>query len=201
MKKILEYLNERYHPLALIVYGSFADGTETHHSDFDALLIYEGEQSHEHSIVDGVELDVFLYPLSHFQQDYKAEDFLQIWDGIILQDVDNTAKNLQKKVLKHLQKYSLQSLAEKQQSLLWCKKMLKRAQRGDSEGDFRRYMLLIESLEIYCNLQNQIYYGPKKALKHMQTEDKKAKTLYTKALQEPSIEHIEDWVQYLESLV
>lgn len=201
MKKILEYLNARYAPLALIVYGSFADGTETRHSDFDALLIYEGEQSHEHSIVDGVELDVFLYPLSHFQQDYNPDDFLQIWDGIILKDVDDTAKNLQKRVLKHLQKHSLQSLAEKQQSLLWCKKMLKRAQRGDSEGDFRRYMLLIESLEIYCNLQNLIYYGPKKALKLMQSEDTKAKALYTRALQEPSIEHMEEWVKFLESLV
>lgn len=41
--EIIEYLKEKYQPLALIVYGSFADGTNNAHSDFDALVICEGE--------------------------------------------------------------------------------------------------------------------------------------------------------------
>ena len=42
MQDILTYLAAEYDPLAIIVYGSFADGTQNLFSDFDALLITEG---------------------------------------------------------------------------------------------------------------------------------------------------------------
>ena len=39
MEAILKYIRERYHPTALILYGSYADGTNGPDSDFDALAI------------------------------------------------------------------------------------------------------------------------------------------------------------------
>jgi len=37
--KIFAYLKDTYQPDAIIVYGSFADGSATKNSDFDALVI------------------------------------------------------------------------------------------------------------------------------------------------------------------
>ena len=37
--KIIEALREKYRPLGIAVYGSFADGSNNRNSDFDALLL------------------------------------------------------------------------------------------------------------------------------------------------------------------
>ena len=46
--KIIEALREKYHPLGIAVYGSFADGSNNRNSDFDALLLLpDGETGHD----------------------------------------------------------------------------------------------------------------------------------------------------------
>ena len=37
--RIIDYLKETYQPEAIIVYGSFADGSAISYSDFDAIVI------------------------------------------------------------------------------------------------------------------------------------------------------------------
>ena len=70
MEKIMEYLKSAYHPIGMAVYGSFANGTNHLNSDFDALLVREeGEISHDHSLICGIELDVFIYPKSLFRHE------------------------------------------------------------------------------------------------------------------------------------
>ena len=65
--KIITYLQEKYMPLSIIVYGSYANGTNDLNSDFDALVIYDdSNQIHDTSFVNGIQLDVFVYPLSYF---------------------------------------------------------------------------------------------------------------------------------------
>ena len=59
---ILEYIRKTYDPDAVIVYGSFADGSESAHSDFDALVIAGDRPVHDSSVVGGIQLDVFVYP-------------------------------------------------------------------------------------------------------------------------------------------
>lgn len=71
--EIIEYLKEKYHPLALIIYGSFADGTNNARSDFDALVICEGEQGHDSTSFGDTPLDVWLYPPQTFMEDYDPE--------------------------------------------------------------------------------------------------------------------------------
>ena len=79
MEKIMEYLKSAYHPIGMAVYGSFANRTNHLNSDFDALLVREeGEITHDHFLICGIELDVFIYPKSLFQQEYPVEDFVQI---------------------------------------------------------------------------------------------------------------------------
>ena len=63
MQKIVDYLLSKYQPETIIVYGSFADGSNGPGSDFDALLLTDRmETNHDDSVVDGKPLDVFLYP-------------------------------------------------------------------------------------------------------------------------------------------
>jgi len=58
------YLEEKYRPMAVAVYGSFADGSFGAESDFDALVITDGGgKAHDTSTVAGTELDVFIYPI------------------------------------------------------------------------------------------------------------------------------------------
>ncbi|MBR5774458.1 MAG: nucleotidyltransferase domain-containing protein, partial [Clostridia bacterium] len=37
MEQIIEYINQKYNPISIILYGSYADGTNNLNSDFDSL--------------------------------------------------------------------------------------------------------------------------------------------------------------------
>ena len=50
MEQILEYLKNTYSPVSILVYGSFADGTNDETSDFDCMLIV----SEIEKVVDGL---------------------------------------------------------------------------------------------------------------------------------------------------
>ena len=67
---ILNYIEETYQPDAVIVYGSFANGTAGPGSDFDALVIADHGKTHDSSVIDGTVLDVFVYPPEQFRSDY-----------------------------------------------------------------------------------------------------------------------------------
>ena len=99
MNDILTYLAAKYDPAAIIVYGSFADGSSNLFSDFDALLITaDGERKHDDSFVDCTQLDVFVHPMSDFQGDYDPAEYVQVYGGQILLDRDNVAATLLEKV-------------------------------------------------------------------------------------------------------
>lgn len=71
MEQIIEYIKQKYSPLTIIVYGSYASGTNNLNSDFDALVISQHHREfHDTSFVNGVQLDVFVYPNSYFDGDY-----------------------------------------------------------------------------------------------------------------------------------
>ena len=40
MQEIIEYINKKYAPISVIVYGSYANGTNNKSSDFESLLLY-----------------------------------------------------------------------------------------------------------------------------------------------------------------
>lgn len=200
MQALIDYLKNKYHPIGLIVYGSFANGTNNLNSDFDALLICSVEEaSHDSSITDGVELDVFLYPLNTFENNYDIRDYIQIWDGKICVDETGVVKKLQDEAKAYIKNYPVKSDAEIAQSLAWCEKMLKRTQRNDAEGLFRLHWLLVDSLEIYFDVLKQYYFGPKKALKEMAHIDPIGASLYYGALKEPTEQNLTNWICHLRS--
>lgn len=200
MKKIIAYLTEKYHPSGIVVYGSYASGTNNLGSDFDALLIYDGaEQLHDHSIVDAVELDVYVYPQSAFAGEYDIDSFLQIWDGQILTDRTGVLHALQAEANEYIRSHSRVRSAEREKSLAWCEKMLKRTERGDMEGLYRLHWLLVDSLQIYCDLRSQYFFGPKKALQRMTQTDPVSAELYLSALKDPTRENLSAWIDHLKS--
>ena len=204
--RILEYLQSRYQPMALILYGSFADGSSGPGSDFDALLITDkaecftgGRQPrHDDSVIDGVTLDVFVYPPEALQgSGFDPADFLQLHDGQILQDRGGLAAALVDRVRRYLDSLPKKTPEELRQSLSWCRKMLVRARRGDAEGSFRLHWLLVDSLEIFCDILGEPYLGPKKALRLMEERYGVAQVIYTQALRETTPTVLKDWIDYL----
>lgn len=197
---ITNYLIDTYDPSAIILYGSFADGSANENSDFDALVIADHDKTHDASVIGGTVLDVFVYPAEVFQKAYDPEDFVQVFDGKIILDKTGTARQLQERVLDYIAQTPLKTAEEIQQELDWCEKMLARTLRGDAEGFYRWHWLLCDSLEIYFDVKQLHYYGPKKALRYMARTDPEAFRLYSLALQELSREPLSAWVRYLRQL-
>lgn len=200
MEQIIRYIQKKYHPLSVILYGSYANGTNNAGSDFDALVIFSGQDLlHDTSFVGDTQLDVFVYPASFFEGDYPCEDFIQIFDGRIITDYNDIGKSLQTKVQALLQTHAIKTEAELQASIDWCSKMLTRAKRQDCEGLFRWHWLLIDSLEIFCNLTRHPYLGPKKTLKWMEETHPEAFDCYRRALSNFHMEDLEAWIACLKS--
>lgn len=201
METILEYIRRKYDPLSIILYGSYANGTNNRNSDFDALVISgDHERFHDTSFVEDVQLDVFVYPASFFEGDFNCEDFVQIFDGRILVDCDDRGKRVQQKVLAHMQNRPLKSQMEIDADVDWCIKMLARAKRHDAEGWFRWHWVLTDSLEIFCDVMRHPYLGPKKTLKWLGDNHPDAFACYKTALEDFRLDSLENWVAYISEL-
>ena len=124
LEQIIEYIKRNYNPISIILYGSYADGTNNLNSDFDSLVIsYDHEQFHDTSFVNGIQLDVFVYPVSYFDGEFDCDDFVQIFDGKIIVDSNERGKALQMKVISHIQNRPQKSKAEIDAiSLFWSEK-------------------------------------------------------------------------------
>ena len=89
---------------------------------------------------------------------------------------------------------------EIRQAIDWCDKMLARTARRDPEGCYRWHWLLTDSLEIYCDLRELYYRGPKKALRQMEATDGEAFRVYSRALRELDRERLAEWIDLLKGL-
>lgn len=197
-REILTYLEQQYAPLALIVYGSYADGTSRAHSDFDALVITgEHPYLHDTSTVAGVTLDVFVYPKFCFEGAPDCDAFLQIAEGTILLDTDGIAQRLQQKVMQYIDTWTYKTAQEIHSELAWCEKMLSRAERGDTEGFYRHHWVLTDSIEIFCDVVHRRFTGPRKTLHWMEREYPEAYALYSHALAHFDTGTLQEWVAYL----
>ena len=179
MEQIIAYLKGKYAPRAIIVYGSYAEGSNNEHSDFDALLISEVDgELHDVSFVGGVQLDVFVYPPSRFEGGFDCGEFARIFDGNVILDTEGRGAALKKAVLDYIGSRPRKTEDELRAQIDWCRKMWQRTRRNDSEGMFRWHWLLTDSLEIFCDTAGQAYLGPKKSLRWMEMRYPEAFALY-----------------------
>lgn len=160
-QKIIAYLKENYDPLTIAVYGSYADGTNDSHSDFDCLLIVKSkDRMHDDTVVDGVVLDCFLYSEHEMEQE-NIETFLPLHDAKLVYDT-GMGQAVQSRVRNYVQSHTVHDPEEKRFLVSWIKKTLKRIEKSDAEGHFRAIAFLAESLEDYCFLRDRFYFGSKK---------------------------------------
>lgn len=160
---ILEYLIEKYKPHTMILYGSYQNGSNNKNSDFDVLLITDsGETQHDGAVIQGVELDAFIYSDQDFGDNVTINKYIQVFDGRVVKDEKGMGKKLIDDVRKYIQQHTIISEGEKTHLVEWCYKMFARIHRGDTEGMFGWHWLLQDSLEIYCNMRDIFYFGPKK---------------------------------------
>ncbi len=201
MERILNYLYGTYAPKTLILYGSYADGSCNAGSDFDALIIADHGQDHDVSVVEGVQLDVWVYPADYFALDDTLEEIVQISDGIVLHDPQAIGAALQARVKQYVASKPVKSVEENARALAWCRKMLVRTARGDAEGLYRWHWLLTDTLEIACDLLHQPYCGPKKSLRWLEAAHPAVFAAYTRALAEFTQEALTAWIDCLEGLL
>ena len=200
MEGILNYLYATYAPRALILYGSYADGTNDGDSDFDALILAD-VQRHDVSTVDGVQLDVWVYPVDYFHADDTLTEAVTIAEGYILHDPEGLGAALQERVRAHLAARPGKSAEENAETLAWCRKMLKRTARNDAEGLYRWHWLLTDSLEIACDLLHHPYRGPKKSLRWLEEAHPAVHAAYLRALAEFTQSALTAWIACLEGLL
>lgn len=201
MDQIMEYIKLHYSPLSVIVYGSYADGSNNQNSDFDALVISANHKEfHDTSFVDGIQLDVFVYPTSCFNGDFDCDNFVQLFDGKILLDTDGLGAMVKNRVLSFIDSRSRKSREEILSQIAWCRKMFLRTKRGDTEGMFRWHWVLIDSLEIFCDTVDHAYFGPKKTLRWMEAAYPEGFAHYKKALYQLDRNSLDAWIRYLEGL-
>ena len=201
MEGILNYLYGRYAPRAVILYGSYADGTAGEGSDFDAILLADGPFCHDTAIIEGVQLDVWAYPADSFAADDTLDKIVQVADGVVLHDPQGIGAQLQQRVKAHVNAQPPKSAAENADALAWCRKMLTRTARGDAEGMYRWHWLLTDSLEIACDLLHQPYRGPKKSLRWLAQTHPELHAVYARALTDFTQEALSAWVEALEELL
>lgn len=201
VNNIIKYIKQKYNPLSIILYGSYANNNNNLNSDFDALVIScNHEQFHDTSFVNGIQLDVFVYPELYFKDDYDCNRFIQISDGKIILDTDSVGKTLKNHVLLYLKNHSKKTNAEIQDDVKWCLKMVERVKRYDTEGMFRWHLVLTESLEIFCNVVQQYYQGPKKTLEWLEEKYPQAFVQYKKALKKFDLDSLENWIMFIKKV-
>lgn len=83
---ILKYLEEKYKPLSIFLYGSFKDGLVDESSDFDCLIIVnKKDKDHDGSLVDGVYLDCFIYTKDEIESE-DLDTFIPLYDSRLVKD-------------------------------------------------------------------------------------------------------------------
>ena len=153
--------------------------------------------SQDNSVVSGTQLDLFIYTPDEINSNDNINDFVQIYDAKIVKDTDNVAGKLIMSVNDYISKSSEKSEDEKNNLKSWMIKMIRRAEQSDIDGLFRYHWVLTDSLEIYFNLRNMYYFGPKKSIAYLRNHDLTAYMLFERALKTVDFQCLKEWITYV----
>ncbi|PEF16000.1 nucleotidyltransferase domain-containing protein [Bacillus cereus] len=195
--KIRKYLVSKYQCHSVIVYGSYANGDYSEDSDIDLLCFTDvPTHSNDINILQEKQLDAWIYPTEKIRD---ITDFLRIQNGYSILDERGLCANFLNQI-QELYQQGPEPLQDTQKEFLreWLNKMLKRSERGDIEGNFRFHWLLVDSLEIYCNLHDTWYFGPKRTLKWMSAHDTNSYRLFEKGIHPNADPYdVTAWIAYI----
>jgi predicted nucleotidyltransferase len=183
LRKVCDDLVTVHGAHTILLYGSRADGSATHDSDYDLAAFAPTEKTmRDARLMNGAYLDIFVYPESMLKN--PGEELLKLRGSrVILQRVGEADAFL--RALDQLFERGPERLPpdEIQARKIWALKMASRSQRGDTEGNFRRAWLLVALLEDYFLIRGRWYQGPKKALLWLQECDPATWQAFSSALQ------------------
>jgi predicted nucleotidyltransferase len=192
--ELVRELIARHQVDVILLYGSFARGDANPESDLDFVCLrVDGESQVDARDWNGFMLDGWIYPRSAAQ---KPEEFLRLCDAKVLLDRDGIGHAFLEAIKDAFKKPITPLLPDILTQLeFWCHKMLKRAKRGDAEGNFRRLWLQHDLLEIFFQVRCYRYCGPKLAISELKKIDARAHEAFLFAI-EPgaSFEAIEKFV-------
>lgn len=198
MEKIISYLKEKYRATSIIVYGDYAEDNVTEHSAFEALVMGPtSPYAHETETVEGVKLDVLVYPREIFYGEIALDEFEQVHEGLVALDEDGMGSWLKRMIANQIASIPAKPDEAIEDSLIWCANMCARAAKGDAEGFFRRAWLLTDSVEIYSDVVGQPFLSPQKTMSKMAKFDPEAAEIHFRALSTMEQEALEAWVELL----
>jgi hypothetical protein len=127
-------------------------------------------------------LDAFIYPEGRINE---PDSFLiRIKDGIVLSQKGSMGDDLLAHVNGIFKNGPEKTPAwEIQEIMSWLPKMLERAKRNDSEGNYRRHWLQTELLKCYFRLRDMWYLGSKKSFAWLEAKDRDTFEKFDTALQ------------------
>ena len=198
---IVQYLKDTHHPRAIIITGSYADGSCNDASDFDCWLIGADETKirRDTSTVNGVELQAEIYPLSQMMN-LAAYQMNYFTDVVIAHDPEGLAEAFMAQVQKNLSRVPCMPPAQKRQAVAYLDKMMRRARKQDFHGDLRGHLLLVQSVRYWCDFTDRLFLGMKKTLRMMERVDPESAALFRQALRRFAIEDIQAWIDRLHVL-
>ena len=159
-------LVQRFAVRVVLLYGSCARGTSTPESDVDVVCFVADERRFPTTYCwQGCVIDAWLHPLAD-ARDERA--FLKLHDGRLLLDEAGVGASLLARVQAQLAQPPSRLCDEEAERLrVWLWRMLRRAQRNDVSGHYRRHWLLYELLDVWCVLQGVRNLGPDLALREL----------------------------------
>ena len=147
MENIKAHL-EGYNCHTYILYGSYSSGDFTEESDIDIVGFADhAEETNHVEFVEGKQLDLWIYNTSKMAE---PDQFLRINKGTILLDEKGMARKFLLDIQKIVEK-GPEELSSSQKDFLksWFRKMYRRTQKNDLEGNYRLHWMLKDCLEIY----------------------------------------------------
>ena len=198
---IIQYLLQTYDLLAIIITGSYADGTFDAYSDLDAYLIGRDgcRNLEDYSIINNVQLQAQLAPWQFYEKMPLAMQ--AVFKGaVIAYDPDGWGQRFMDMVQANLSRYPCASKRQKKEHLIFLNGLLRRQPRCDADSDLRGHVLLQESLQVWADFSDRIMQGSRKTLSIMQAADPDGYVLYCRALRSFAYEDMRVWTEHLRQL-
>lgn len=188
--QLQELIAELGQPLGchtVILYGSRARGTHRPDSDYDLLLVREGDGEVRQIISTwrGLQVDAFVYGESALDPEHDF-GLLRIRRGVVLRDDKGFGERLVQRVQEVFERGRPPVPPEVAASRrAWVDKMLRRISRRDRApvlADYRRVSLLQELLGMYFELRGLWFLGEEEGLGWLFANDPRAYKAFAEAL-------------------
>ncbi len=198
MEKIINYLKEKYRLSSMIVSGDYAEGNVHPGSIFEAIAMgATSPYAHETETVEGVKLDVLIYPREIFYGEIALDEFEQAHEGLVVLDEDGMGSWLKRMIANQIASIPLKPDEAVLDALHWCSAMAERAAEADAEGLFCRHWLLTDSVEVYSDVCGLPFLSPKKTMSKMAKNDPEAAEIHLRAMGSMDHKALIAWVELL----